>query len=483
MNCEIIAVGSELLTPYRQDTNSLFLTDRLLQLGVNVTFKTIVGDRLTHLANAIRIALGRTDIVITMGGLGPTEDDLTRQAVAEALGIRLRRNPDIVGALYARFAARRLQMTDNNARQADVLDGSVILENGRGTAPGQWLDTVYEAHRKLVILLPGPPTEVKAMFDAQCMDRLRAVVPRRTIAMRTLKAAMIGESQADARIAPIYTKYKDVDTTILAHTGDITLNLICSKGDQETAQARVDELAGKIEEELEEFIYSAQAESLEQIVLYYLGMHAATLAVAESCTGGLVSERLTSISGSSRSFLGGAVVYSDQLKTLFAGVPPSMIESHGVRQQGGCGSAGGRHPAEDVRDFWPGCHRHRGPRWRIGREAGRPGVRRGYRWQGDGCGGTALWRRSGTHSRLDQPASARSGSPTVEVGRKGIIPSPRRPIAYQRVCGAVELLVFFCTRPDVFNALRKGVILRACDFFDLLKNPVLKSNGLELDIV
>jgi len=205
MNCEIIAVGSELLTPYRQDTNSLFLTDRLVQLGVNVTFKTIVGDRLANLANAIRIALGRTDIVITMGGLGPTEDDLTRQAVAEALGIRLRRNPDIVGALYARFAARRIQMTDNNARQADVLDGSVILENGRGTAPGQWLDTVYGEHRKLVILLPGPPTEVKAMFDDQCMDRLRAVVPKRTIAMRTLKAAMIGESQADARIAPIYT--------------------------------------------------------------------------------------------------------------------------------------------------------------------------------------------------------------------------------------------------------------------------------------
>ena len=330
MNCEIIAVGSELLTPYRQDTNSLFLTDRLIQLGVNVTFKTIVGDRLLNLANAIRIALGRTDIVITMGGLGPTEDDLTRQAVADALSIRLRRNPDIVGALYARFAARRIQMTDNNARQADVLDGSVILENPRGSAPGQWLDTVYGEHRKLVILLPGPPTELKAMFDEQCMDRLRGVVPKRTIAMRTLKAAMIGESHADARIAPIYTKYKDVDTTILAHTGDITLNLICSKGDQETAQARVDELAGKIEEELEEFIYSAQGESLEQIVLYYLGMHAATLAVAESCTGGLVSERLTSISGSSRSFVGGAVVYSDALKTLFAGVPPSVIEANGA---------------------------------------------------------------------------------------------------------------------------------------------------------
>jgi nicotinamide-nucleotide amidase len=330
MNCEIIAVGSELLTPYRQDTNSLFLTDRLLQLGVNVNFKTIVGDKLSHIAGAIRNALARTDILITMGGLGPTEDDLTRQAVAEALGIRLRRNPEIVGSLYARFAARRIQMTDNNARQADVLEGSEILENPRGTAPGQWLDTVFGEHRKLIILLPGPPNEVKAMFEEQCLERLRGLVPRRGIATRTLKLAMIGESAADARIAPIYTKYKDVETTILAHTGDITLNLLCAKAELETAQARVDELAAKLEEEMEDYVYATQADSLEQIVLYYLGMRGATLAVAESCTGGLVSQRLTSISGSSRSFLGGAVVYSDELKTAFAGVPASVIEANGA---------------------------------------------------------------------------------------------------------------------------------------------------------
>jgi nicotinamide-nucleotide amidase len=329
MNCEIIAVGSELLTPYRQDTNSLFLTDRLNQLGVSVIFKTIVGDRKAHLSNAIRVALGRSDIVITMGGLGPTEDDLTRQAVAEALGIRLRRNPEIVGALYARFAARRMQMADNNARQADVLDGSVILENSNGTAPGQWLDTVYGEHRKLVILLPGPPSEVKPMFEDQCMERMREILPKRHIARRTLKAAMIPESQADERIAPIYTRYHDVDTTILANTGDITLNLVCEKTSIDAAQVRVDELAGKIEEELDEFIYSSQDESLEQIVLYYLGMRGATLAVAESCTGGMVAERLTKISGSSRSFLGGAVVYHDEMKISLAGVSRQQIDQHG----------------------------------------------------------------------------------------------------------------------------------------------------------
>jgi nicotinamide-nucleotide amidase len=330
MNAEIVAIGSELLTPWRQDTNSLYVTERLNQLGVAVIFKTIVGDRQKHLVEAIRNALRRADIVVIMGGLGPTEDDLTREAVAEALKINLKRNPDLIAELYTRFAARRMQITRNNEKQADTLEGAVILENARGTAPGQMLDTVYGEHRKLVMLLPGPPSELKPMFDEQCVPRLRELLPRRYIATRVLKAAMIGESAADARIAPIYQQFKDVETTILAHLGDIQLNLVCSKSIMETAQARVDELAGQIEEELEDLIYSSQGETLEQIVLYYLGMRAETLSVAESCTGGLIAERLTSISGASRSFVGGAVVYSNELKIEFAGVPPSLIERHGA---------------------------------------------------------------------------------------------------------------------------------------------------------
>jgi len=330
MNAEIVAIGSELLTPWRQDTNSLYVTERLNQLGVAVIFKTIVGDRQKHLVEAIRNALRRSDIVVIMGGLGPTEDDLTREAVAEALKINLKRNPDLIAELYARFAARRMQITRNNEKQADTLEGAIVLENPRGSAPGQMLDTVYGEHRKLVFLLPGPPSELKPMFDEQCVPRLREILPRRHIATRVLKAAMIGESAADARIAPIYQQFKDVETTILAHLGDIQLNLVCSKSILETAQARVDELAGKIEEELEDLIYSSQGETLEQIVLYYLEMRAATLSVAESCTGGLIAERLTSISGSSRSFTGGAVVYSNELKTEFAGVSPSLIERHGA---------------------------------------------------------------------------------------------------------------------------------------------------------
>ncbi|HEX6773566.1 MAG TPA: competence/damage-inducible protein A [Acidobacteriaceae bacterium] len=331
MLAETIAVGSEMLTPFRQDTNSLFITERLNQIGVKVAYKTTVGDRMEHLVNAVRTAASRVDIVVIMGGLGPTEDDLTRQAVAEAMGIHIRRNADIVADLYKRFAARRMSMTENNAQQADVLEGAHVVPNANGTAPAQWLDTVYGGHRKILVLLPGPPQELRPIFEQDCLPRLREALPQRFIATRTIKAAMIGESACDARIAPIYKHYPDVETTILANgAGDIQLNLICEKQALDLAQNRVDELAGRIEEELDDLIYSTQGESLEEIVLLYLGMKGATLAVAESCTGGLVAERITRIPGSSRAFVGGAVTYSNELKTTFAGVNANLIEQHGA---------------------------------------------------------------------------------------------------------------------------------------------------------
>jgi nicotinamide-nucleotide amidase len=333
MNAEIIAVGSEMLTPFRQDTNSLYLTERLNELGVTVAFKTIVGDRQKDLVSALCVALGRTDIVAIMGGLGPTEDDLTREAVAEALSLTLSRDDTQIAALAQRAATWRIPMPENNLKQADLLEGATLLPNPNGSAPGQWLDTTYEGYRKLLMLLPGPPNECRPLFDAACMPRLRAVLPQRHIAKRTLRAAMIPESQADRLLAPIYTECKDVETTILAHAGDIQLTLLCSKGNAAAAQARVDELAVRMEEALEEWLYSSgneSAESLEQIVLYYLGLRQATLSVAESCTGGMISQRITSVSGSSRSFLGGAVVYSNEMKTAFCGVPPQLIVESGA---------------------------------------------------------------------------------------------------------------------------------------------------------
>jgi nicotinamide-nucleotide amidase len=330
MNAEIIAVGSEMLTPWRQDTDSLHVTERLNQLGVTVRFKTIVGDRPKDLVDAIRSALRRTDVIVTIGGLGPTEDDLTREAVAAALKVGIKRNPELIAHMYTRAAQRRATMTRNNEKQADLVEGAEILENQNGSAPGQWVDTVYGEHRKLVLLLPGPPSELKPMFDEQCVPRLREALPKRHIATRVLKAALVSESACDARIAPIYKQFSDIETTILAHLGDIQINLMCGKPALDLARARVDSLASRIEEELDDLVYSSQGETLEQIVLYYLEMKGATLSVAESCTGGLVSERLTSISGSSRSFMGGAVVYSNELKSEFAGVPPSVLERHGA---------------------------------------------------------------------------------------------------------------------------------------------------------
>lgn len=330
MKCEIVAIGSEMLTPFRQDTNSLFLTEKLNEIGVTVAFKTIVGDRRKDLVSAVRTALGRTDIVILMGGLGPTEDDLTREATAEALDVALRREAPLVAALHARAATWRIPMPENNLKQADVIEGATVLPNAHGSAPGQWLDVTFEGFRKLILLIPGPPSECKPLFETECLPRLREVVPPRYIAKRTLKAAMIPESQCDKLLAPIYTAYTDVETTILAHNGDIQLSLLCAKKDMETAEQRVEELATKMEEALDDWLYSTEGESLEQIVLYYLGLRQATLATAESCTGGLVAQRITSIPGSSRSFLGGAVVYSNELKTAFAGVPAELIEQHGA---------------------------------------------------------------------------------------------------------------------------------------------------------
>ncbi|HKS76111.1 MAG TPA: competence/damage-inducible protein A [Terriglobales bacterium] len=330
MKAEIIAIGSELLTPFRQDTNSLFVTERLNQLGVDVDFKTIVGDNLDDLTQTAKQAIARSDVIIFMGGLGPTEDDLTREAVAAALEVELRRDHQILTSLEERFAARKFVMTQNNAKQADVIFGATVLPNANGTAPGQWITGKYDGRDRYIVLLPGPPHELKPMFDEQCMERLRARLPRIYMATRELKITGIGESHADARVAPIYKRYTDIETTILAGAGEIQLHLKTRSHSFEAAQERVDELAEKIEQELGDLVFSDNGESMEQIVGYFLQMRGATLAAAESCTAGLIAQRITSVSGSSRYFLGGAVVYSNELKTAFADVPPEMIQKHGA---------------------------------------------------------------------------------------------------------------------------------------------------------
>ena len=330
MNAEIIAIGSEMLTPFRSDTNSLFLTGKLNDLGVEVVFKTIVGDDRARLVATAKLAISRSDLVIFMGGLGPTEDDLTREAVAEALNLELHRDAQVLAALEARFAERKFVMTPNNLKQADVIASATVLPNPKGSAAGQWLAGKYAGSEKIIILLPGPPHELKNMFQSECLERLRAKLPPRFLASRVLKIAMMGESMVDSRVAPIYTQYTDVQTTILAGVGEVELHLRAVGPSLEDAQQRIDELAGELEDELDDSVFSTNGESLEQIAGYYLQMRGATLAVAESCTGGMVAERLTSVAGSSRYFVGGIVVYSNELKTSLADVPTLLLEQYGA---------------------------------------------------------------------------------------------------------------------------------------------------------
>ena len=329
MDAEIIAVGSELLTPLYQDTNSLFLTERLNSLGIEVRFKTVVGDRADDLATALREALSRSPLIILTGGLGPTEDDLTRGVVSGVLRRPLREVPEIRRQIQERLARFGRPMAENNLRQAMVPEGAVWLENNNGTAPGIWI----EHDHNIVVLLPGPPGELEAMFDAACVPRLAQASMEQRIKTRVYKVVGLPESEVDKRAAAIYQAYENPTTTILAKPGAIEIHLRARAATDQEAEARLAELGDQIELALGEYIFSTHGESLEEVVGMYLVMRQKTVAVAESCSGGLLAERLTRNSGSSNFFLGGAICYSNALKTSLAGVPTTLIEEHGAVSQ------------------------------------------------------------------------------------------------------------------------------------------------------
>jgi competence/damage-inducible protein CinA-like protein len=326
MDAEIIAAGSELLTPFHQDTNSLFLTAKLNELGVEVRYKTIVGDDRGRLAAALRSAMGRAQLVIVTGGLGPTEDDVTREAAAEVLSRELKPVPAILDRIRERFARLGRSMPENNARQALVLEGADLLENRIGTAPGLWI----EHESTIVILLPGPPRELRPLVESECMPRLERLAPAGRIRTRVLKVAGLPESEVDRLIAPIYKTVENPSTTILAAPGGIEVHFRARAATDAEAGAMADALADKAEAALGDHVFSTHGETLEEVVGMYLVMKQKTIAAAESCTGGLLSERLTRVPGSSTYFLGGAACYSNELKTRFAAVPASLIESRGA---------------------------------------------------------------------------------------------------------------------------------------------------------
>jgi len=326
MKAEIIAVGSELLTPDRIDTNSLFLTEELNKLGIEVLRKTIVGDNRELLAEAFRDALNRVPVVIASGGLGPTEDDLTRETVAELLGRRLKRNEEVVRAIEARFRSFKRDMPAVNLRQAMVPEGAEVLENPRGTAPGLWL----EDKGRMIALLPGPPRELKPLFLEQVLPRLQRRASAVRMFHRELRVTGLGESHVEERIRPVYTRYVDVNTTILAVPGEIQIHLRRWSEDAVESNATLDELVRSFELALGDRIFAHSATPLEEVVAQLLIDHRATIAAAESCTGGLLAQRLTSIPGSSNYFLGGVVCYSNEMKTAWADVPPELIAAKGA---------------------------------------------------------------------------------------------------------------------------------------------------------
>ncbi len=326
MKAEIIAIGSELLTPDRLDTNSLFLTEQLNRLGIEVVRKLVVGDQRSQIRDAFREALGRAELVVSIGGLGPTEDDLTREALAELLGRRLILNEAILLGIQARFRRLGRQMPEINQRQAMVPEGAIVLENTQGTAPGLWLET----DGRIVILLPGPPQELKPMFTQEVEGRLAWRTSGVRLYKRELRVSGMAESDVEQRIAPIYTRYPDAQTTILASPGEVQIHLRAWSADATAAEKLLKEIVERIVMALGENIFTTKGESLEEVVARDLNLNGATIAVAESCTGGLLSQRLTSIPGSSSYFLGGVVCYSNDLKRVWVDVPADLLESKGA---------------------------------------------------------------------------------------------------------------------------------------------------------
>jgi nicotinamide-nucleotide amidase len=326
LTAEIIAIGSELLAPDRSDTNSLWLTEKLNGVGIEVKLKTIVGDDDGRLEEAIKDAVRRSKVVITTGGLGPTEDDITRKVAARALGRRLLLDEEVLAWIRGRFESFGRSMPERNSRQAMVIDGAEVLANPNGTAPGLFVDHEGTA----IALLPGPPREMRPMFENLVLPKLLTKSGNLRVVRRVLRVAGMGESAVDEMIAPIYTQYENPSTTILFNQSEIEIQLTARARTEGDADLLLDRLTGQLEERLGHSIFAFRGEAMEEVVGLKLSVGGYTLAVAESCTGGLIAQRLTEVPGSSRYFIEGVVAYSNDAKTRTLGVEPMLLLEHGA---------------------------------------------------------------------------------------------------------------------------------------------------------
>ena len=330
MKAVILAVGSEMLTPFRTDTNSLYITERLNVIGYDVRLKAVVGDDVGELAGVLEHAMAWADLIAITGGLGPTEDDLTRDAVARVLDLPMDVDEEIVARLKDRFARRGMTMPEINRRQAMVPRGASVLPNPNGTAPGLWI----ERGRTAILLMPGPPREMKPMLEAVIEQRLAPKAAGHGLYRRVLKITGRAESDVDAQAQPVYGKWTGgeipISTTILAVLGQIELHLTARAASRADADAVLDPAVKELEEVLGPAVYSVDGRGLEVVVGDLLRERKLTIAAAESCTGGLMMSRLTDVPGSSDYVERGVVCYSNRSKTELAGVAAALIAEHGA---------------------------------------------------------------------------------------------------------------------------------------------------------
>jgi nicotinamide-nucleotide amidase len=327
---EIIAVGSELLGTTRIDTNSLSLAGQIAPLGIQLRAKSVVGDDRALLAAIIKGALARVDLVILTGGLGPTDDDLTREAVADVLKLKLIEDSAIVERIRSRFASRGLQMPEINRRQAMVPEGATVLPNPHGTAPGLFI----EHGDRVVVLLPGPPRELQAVLAPVLEGALRARASGEHIHTVSLFVTGRTESHVEEAAQPLYSRWREssppIETTILAAPGQIELHLTLRSNDDDAARATLADAQRQLVQALGDDVFSTDGRKMEEVLGDLLNGKGLTIAASESCTGGLMMSRLTDVPGSSQWVVGGAVAYSNSVKTLFADVDPALIEQHGA---------------------------------------------------------------------------------------------------------------------------------------------------------
>lgn len=325
----VVAVGSELLTPHKTDTNSLFIADGLGAIGIRLLQKLVVGDEPEGLTQALQYATRLADLVVVTGGLGPTADDVTRETVAAHFSLPLEESADVIEVMRARFAARGLEMPAINRRQAQVPRGATALPNAHGTAPGLWIAEAAGG----VLLLPGPPRELRPMFQQFIAHHLAPEAGGRRLYRRMIRTAGRTESHLDTIAGPIYKPWQDrpepIETTILASLGQIDLHLSLVADDPSMAERTLDDAVAELTATLGNAVVSTDGRSLPAVVGALLGERGARLAVAESCTGGLIASRLTDVPGSSAYVHAGWVLYSNEAKVAL-GVDAALIRKHGA---------------------------------------------------------------------------------------------------------------------------------------------------------